>query len=70
MKLDKEQKRILKAIWPICLALSVVNPLVNWMMGKMDSWKDVLLSMAGFLALSFLFCAIYVLGAKIPTKDQ
>lgn len=56
MKLDKEQKRILKAIWPICLALSVVNPLVSWMMGKMDSWKDVLLSMAG-------------LGAKIPTKD-
>lgn len=25
MKLDKEQKRILKAIWPICLALSVVQ---------------------------------------------
>ena len=43
MKLDKEQKRILKAFWPTMLVLPLGYTFFMWVFGKIDSWKDALL---------------------------
>lgn len=69
MKLDKEQKRVLKAIWPSTIVFIVGYPLVSLIRGKAD-WKEALILFAGGLVLAVLMAAFYVLGSKIPRKDE
>jgi hypothetical protein len=40
MKLDSEQKRVLKAVSGSSLGFIFGNPLLMWVFGKLDSWKD------------------------------
>ena len=69
MKLDKEQKRVLKAALPGMLVFIVGYPLVSWIRGKAD-WKEALLLLAGGLFVALLMTVFYVLGSKIPKKDD
>ena len=41
-----------------------------WLFGRLDSWKDALFGMGiGFL-LIIVFGIFYLLGSKIPKKDE
>ena len=70
MKLDSEQKRVLKAAWPAFLAYPIASPLFYWLFGKLDSWTDALLLFAGNLVVACLIILFYILGSKIPKKDD
>jgi len=68
MKLDKEQKRVLKALWPSLIVFPFGYPLLMWAFGKLDSWKDALLWMGIGILLIVALGIFYVLGSKIPRK--
>jgi len=70
MKLDKEQKRVLKAVLPACGGYWIGYPLVMWLLGKLDSWKDLLIYLGVGLIITLLMTLFYVLGARIPRKDK
>lgn len=70
MKLDSEQKRVLKAALPAFLAFPIPSPFFYWLFGKLDSWTDALLLFAGNLVVAFLLILFYILGSKIPKKDN
>ena len=69
MKLDKEQKRILKAFWPTLLLLPMGYTFFMWVFGKIDSWKDALLCVGIGILLLVVIGGFYILGSKIPKKD-
>ena len=68
--LDGEQKRVLKAISGSCLGFIFGYPLLMWVFGKLDSWKDALLYLGVGLAVAVVMGIFYVLGSKIPKKDK
>ena len=70
MKLDKEQKRVLKAVLPAAIVFPFASPFFYWLFGKLDSWTDALLLFAGNLVVVVLLALFYVLGSKIPKKDE
>ena len=70
MKLDKEQKRVLKAVLPVSLGFAFFSPFFYWMFGKLDSWTDAFLLFAGNIVVASLMILFYILGAKIPKKDE
>lgn len=70
MKLDKEQKRVLKAILPTLIVLPFASPFFYWLFGKLDSWTDALLLFAGNLVVVILMALFYILGSRIPKKDE
>ena len=70
MKLDSEQKRVLKAISGSSLGFIVGYPLIMWIGGKLDSWKDALAWVGVGLAVAVVTGVFYVLGSKIPKKDK
>ena len=70
MKLDEEQKRVLKAALPAWIAFPFASPFFYWLFGKLDSWTDAFLLFAGNVIVAFLVILFYVLGSKIPKKDE
>ena len=70
MKLDSEQKRVLKAISGSSLGFMIGYPLLMWVFGKLDSWRDVLIYLGVGLIVAVVMGVFYVLGAKIPKKDD
>lgn len=70
MKLDSEQKRIVKAISGSSLGFIVGYPLLMWVFGKLDSWKDALVYLGVGLIVALGMGVFYVLGSKIPNKDK
>ena len=68
--LDSEQKRVLKAISGSSLGFMIGYPLLMWVFGKLDSWKDALLYLGVGLAVAVVMGLFYVLGSKIPKKDE
>lgn len=70
MKLDSEQKRVLKAISGSSLGFMIGYPLLMWIFGKLDSWRDVLIYLGVGLIVAVVMGVFYVLGAKIPKKDD
>lgn len=70
MKLDNEQKRVLKAISGSSLGFIIGYPLIMWIAGKLDSWKDALAWLGGGLVVAVVMGIFYVLGSKIPKKDK
>ena len=69
MKLDSEQKRILKAISGSSLGFIIGYPLLMWMFGKLDSWKDALIYLGVGLIVAIGMGVFYIVGSKIPKKD-
>ena len=70
MKLDSEQKRVLKAISGSSLGFMIGYPLLMWVFGKLDSWRDALIYLGIGLIVAVVMGVFYVLGAKIPKKDK
>ena len=70
MKLDNEQKKVLKAISVSSLGFIIGYPLIMWIGGKLDSWKDVLAWLGGGLVFALVMGVFFVLGSKIPKKDD
>lgn len=70
MKLDSEQKRVLKAISGSSLGFMIGYPLLMWIFGKLDSWRDALIYLGIGLIVAVVMGVFYVLGAKIPKKDE
>ena len=70
MKLDSEQKRILKAISGSSLGFIIGYPLIMWIGGKLDSLKDALAWLGVGLVVAVVVGIFYVLGSKIPKKDD
>ncbi len=70
MKLDSEQKRVLKAITGSSLGFIIGYPLLMWIFGKLDSWRDALIYLGIGLIVAVVMGVFYVLGAKIPKKDE
>ena len=70
MKLDSEQKRVLKAVMGPSLGYIVGYPLLMWVFGKLDSWKEALIWLGVGLLLAIGMGVFYVLGSKIPKKDE
>ena len=70
MKLDKEQKRVLKAVLPAVGGYSIGYPLLMWLFGKLDSWKDALIYVGIGIIITLVLTCVYVLGSKIPRKDE
>ncbi len=70
MKLDSEQKRVLKAISGSSLGFMIGYPLLMWIFGKLDSWRDALIYLGIGLIVAVVMGVFYVLGAKIPKKDD
>ena len=70
MKLDSEQKRVLKAISGSSLGFMIGYPLLMWIFGKLDSWRDALIYLGVGLIVAVVMGVFYVLGSKIPKKDE
>ncbi len=70
MKLDSEQKRVLKAISGSSLGFIIGYPLIMWIGGKLDSWRDALAWLGVGLVVAVVMGVFYVLGSKIPKKDK
>ena len=70
MKLDSEQKRVLKAVSCSSLGFVIGYPLIMWIGGKLDSWKDALVWLGLGLVVAVVMAIFYVLGSKIPKKDK
>ena len=70
MKLSNDQKRIIKSIAMYTGIFIVVYPLMTLVAGKQWTWGDFFL-FAGIAVLVFgLVGFIFVLGSKIPKKDE
>lgn len=70
MILDKEQKRVLKGLWPGILVYILGYPVISWILGKLDSWKDFIIYIAGAVVVSIVIILLYLLGSKIPKKTN
>ena len=70
MKLDSEQRRVLKAISGSSLGFMIGYPLLMWVFGKLDSWRDALIYLGVGLIVAVVMGVFYVLGSKIPKKDE
>ena len=68
--LDSEQKRVLKAISGSSLGFMIGYPLLMWLFGKLDSWREALIYLGIGLIVAVVMGVFYVLGAKIPKKDD
>ena len=68
--LDSEQKRVLKAISGSSLGFMIGYPLLMWVFGKLDSWRDALIYLGVGLIVAVVMGVFYVLGSKIPKKDE
>ena len=70
MKLSNDQKRIIRSIAMYTGIFIVVYPLMTLVAGKQWTWGDFFL-FAGIAVLVFgLVGFIFVLGSKIPKKDE
>lgn len=70
MHLDSEQKRMLKAISGSSLGFLIGYPLIMWIGGRLDSWKDALAWLGVGLVVAVVTGVFYVLGSKILKKDE
>ena len=70
LHLDSEQKRVLKAISGSSLGFLVGYPLLMWAFGKIETWKDALTYLGVGVLVALFLIILYVLGSKIPKKDE
>ena len=70
MKLSNDQKRIIKSIAMYTGIFIVVFPLMTLVAGRHWTWGDFFI-FAGIVILIYgLVGFIYVLGSKVPKKDE
>ena len=70
IKLDSEQKRVLKAISGSSLGYIIGYPLIMWIGGRLYTWTDALMWVGVGLIVAVVMGVFYVFGSKIPKKDE
>lgn len=70
MALDSEQKRVLKAFAGAGLGMVAGTLIYYACSGKLESWTDALLLSGMDLLIAIGMGALFVLGSKIPKKDD
>ena len=70
MKLDSEQKRVLKAIVGSGSGMVAGTLIYYACSGKLESWTDALLLSGMYLLIAIAMGAFFILGSKIPKKDD
>ena len=70
MKLDSEQKRVLKAFVASGLGMIAGTLIYYACSGKLESWTDALILSGIYLLIAIGMGAFFVLGSKIPKKDD
>ena len=70
MKLDSEQKRVLKAFATSGLGMIAGTLIYYACSGKLESWTDALILSGIYLLIAICMGAFFVLGSKIPKKDD
>ena len=70
MKLSNDQKRIIKSIAMYTGIFIVVYPLMTLVAGKQWTWGDFFLFAEIAVLVFGLVGFIFVLGSKIPKKDE
>ena len=71
LNLDDEKKKTLKKVGVIyTLGYLFLWPLLSWLFGGIDSWKDVLFYMGEGLSFAILFFGFYLIGWIKPKKDE
>ena len=68
--MDKEKKKLMKAVIPSYLIFIIGWPLLMWLFGKVHSWKDVLLYAGTGLILAIFGFAPWLFGWIKPKKDE
>lgn len=61
---------MLKAISGSSLGFLIGYPLIMWIGGRLDSWKDALAWLGVGLVVAVVTGGFYVLGSKILKKDE
>ena len=70
MKLDKEQKRVLKAFTGAGLGMVAGTLIYYACSGKLESWTDALILSALDLLIVSVMGTLFVLGSKTPKKED
>lgn len=70
MKIDSEQKRVLKAVAGSCLGMIAGTLVYYACSGKLDSWADALILSGLYLLIAIGLGALFFFGSKIPKKDE
>ena len=71
LNLDDEKKKTLKKVGIVySLGYIILWPLLSWLFGGIDSWKDVLFYLGEGLSFAILFFGFYLIGWIKPKKDE
>ncbi len=70
MKLSNDQKRLIKSVAFFTGIFIVVNPLMTLVAGRHWTWGDFFLFFGSAVLVFGVVCLLYVLGSKIPKKDE
>ena len=70
IQLDSEQKRVLKAVVGSGMGMVAGTLIYYACSGKLESWSDALLLSGVLLLISIDIGVFYVLGSRIPKKDE
>ena len=70
MELDREQKRVHKAFAASGLGMIAGTLIYYACSGKLESWTDALILSGIYLLIAIGMGAFFVLGSKIPKKDD
>jgi len=60
---------MLKAVASSSLGFIIGYPLIMWIGGKLDSWKEALAWLGVGLAVAVVVGVFFVLGSKMPKKQ-
>lgn len=70
IQLDSEQKRVLKAVVGSGMGMVAGTLIYYACSGKLESWTDALLLSGVLLLIAIGIGVFYVLGSRIPKKDE
>ena len=70
MTMDREKKKLMKAVIPSYLIFIIGWPLLMWLFGKVHSWKDVFLNAGSGLILAIFGIACWFFDWIKPKKDE
>jgi len=68
--MDREKKKLMKAVIPSYLIFVIGWPLLMWLFDKVHSWKDVFLYAVSGLILAIFGIAAWFFGWIKPKKDE
>lgn len=70
IQLDSEQKRVLKAVVGSGMGMVAGTLIYYACSGKLESWTDALLLSGVLVLIAIGIGVFYVLGSRIPKKDE